>query len=165
MLTELLTTVVVAAGMAPSPPAAPARPIDYRAGTLSIPRLELTAPVYEGAALKQLDRGVGHLVQSRMPGTKRRVALFAHRVTPTLGRPYGPFRYIDRLRRGDRITITVRHWRYRYAVTGHKVIAATAWNDLRLGRHDGRLLLAACHPPGSAAFRYVVTAKPVPWRP
>jgi sortase A len=86
------------------------------------------------------------------------VALFAHRVTPTLGLAHGPFRYIDRLERGDRIIVRMPYGRYVYRVRGHRVVKADAWSAFRprLGRDV--LLLAACHPPDSSAYRYIVQA-------
>ena len=91
-----------------------------------------------------------------MSGT---VALFGHRVTPTLGLAHGPFRYINRLRPGARIIVRMPYGRYVYRVRGHTVVRANAWSAFRPRLGGDVLLLAACHPPGSAAYRYVVRAK------
>jgi sortase A len=76
-----------------------------------------------------------------------------------LGLAHGPFRYINRLRRGDRIIVRMPYGRYVYRVRGHKVVRANAWSAFRPTLGDDVLLLAACHPPGSSAYRYVVRAK------
>jgi LPXTG-site transpeptidase (sortase) family protein len=54
--------------------------------------------------------------------------------------------------------VRVPYGRYTYRVRSHRVVKADAWSAFKpkLGREE--LLLAACHPPGSAAYRYVVEA-------
>ena len=130
-----------------------------RYGSVQIPRLRLNAPISAGARLRELAASVGHLESTYWPGMGGTVALFAHRVTPTLGLPHGPFRYIDRLRPGHRIVVTMPYGRYVYRVTGHRVVHRKAWKAFRAELGEERLLIAACHPPGSAAQRYVVIAE------
>lgn len=133
--------------------------VGARYGRVEIPRLQLDAPVREGARLRELAKGVGHLPSTYWPGMGGTVALFAHRVTPTLGKSHGPFRYLDRLRLGDRITVVMPYGRYVYRVTEHRVVDASAWKEFRARLGNEQLLIAACHPPGSAASRYVVVAE------
>lgn len=127
-----------------------------RYGLLEVPRLHLRAPIYSGASLRELNKGVGHLDSTYWPGMGGTVALFSHRVTPTLGLPHGPFRYLPRLRSGDVLRVRMPYGTYRYRVVKERIVTATDWRTFRakLGRET--LLLAACHPAGSAAYRYVV---------
>jgi sortase A len=134
-----------------------------RYGAIIVPALDLRAPLRQlpkrGTGERVLDVSVGHLPSTYGPGMGGTVALFGHRVTPTLGLPHGPFRYIDRLKRGDRIIVRMPYGRYAYRVRGHRVVRADAWSAFKPKLDGDVLLLAACHPPGSAAFRYVVRAR------
>ncbi len=78
---------------------------DQAYAVLRIPRIGLTAPVAEGTGKGGvLDRGyVGHYTRTAQAGQAGNFALAGHRNT------HGePFRRIDRLRGGDRITVETR---------------------------------------------------------
>ncbi|MFE2842054.1 class E sortase [Streptomyces scopuliridis] len=90
---------------------APARSLSF--AILRIPRLNLTVPVAEGVDKHRvLDRGfVGHYPGAALPGQIGNVALAAHRNT------HGePFRYLDRVRPGDTVTLTTVDGDFRYRV-------------------------------------------------
>jgi sortase A len=131
-----------------------------RLGTIVIPRLHLNAPMREGTDASELNLGPGHFAWTDLPGQGGTVAIAAHRTT------YGAwFRQLDELIPGDTIEVTIvprfGGGSFHYVVTGHRIVP---WNsDRTLVRDKGfeRLILSACHPPGSAAFRYVVFAYPV----
>jgi sortase A len=164
MLAELITGVAFTVTPAAPPPIQVTPPPTGAAyGTVAIPAIGIRAPIRQlparGTGKRVLDRGVGHLPSTYGPGMSGTVALFGHRVTPTLGLARGPFRYINRLRPGARIIVRMPYGRYVYRVRGHKVVRANAWSAFRPRLGGDVLLLAACHPPGSAAYRYVVRAK------
>jgi sortase A len=164
MLAELAAGVALTVTPAAPPPIEVALPASgARYGTVAIPAIGIRAPIRQlparGSGKRVLDRGVGHLPSTYGPGMSGTVALFGHRVTPTLGLAHGPFRYIDRLRRGDRIVVRMPYGRYVYSVRGHRVVKKDAWAAFRPRLDADVLLLAACHPPGSAAYRYVVRAE------
>jgi sortase A len=164
MLLELITGVAFTVTPAVPPPIQVTPPPTGAAyGTVAIPAIGIRAPIRQlparGTGKRVLDRGVGHLPSTYGPGMSGTVALFGHRVTPTLGLAHGPFRYINRLRPGARIIVRMPYGRYVYRVRGHKVVRANAWSAFRPRLGGDVLLLAACHPPGSAAYRYVVRAK------
>lgn len=107
---------------------------------------------------RDLDRGPGHYPSTTVPGLGGTVAIAGHRVTPVGGRPYGPFYFIDRLRRGDRIVLTMPYATFVYRVGRHVVVpAAATWFERYAGRE--RLVLSACTPKFSARFRWVVFAR------
>lgn len=168
MLAEFMVGValVVAPATAPAPLHVSPPPTGGGYGTVAIPALGLRAPIRQlpprGRGEHVLDESVGHLPSTYGPGMGGTVALFGHRVTPTLGLAHGPFRYIDRLHRGDRIIVRMPYGRYVYRVQDHRVVRATAWAAFTAKLDGEVLLLAACHPPGSAAFRYVVRATSSP---
>lgn len=136
--------------------------IGQQAGTLEIPAIGITVPIIEGTLHPQLERGAGHLYKTAWPGDPHGTTiLFAHRVTPVLKWNHGPFRYIDRLESGDRIVAVMPYGRVVYRVLGHRIIRAERWKRYRPRSGRERLLIVACHPAGSAAFRYVVVSERV----
>jgi sortase A len=151
-------------GFPPPAPAlvAPAHVIRAGAdlGSVYIPKLAEHTPFFEGTSAGVLARGAGHYRQTSLPsemgGT---VAIAAHRVTPVGSRPYGPFRYLDRLRQGDRIVVRFRGRRYIYGVYGRRVVKPTAGWVLMRTRRFPRLVLTTCTPPHTATFRLVVFAR------
>jgi sortase A len=76
------------------------------------------------------------------------IGIAGHRTTYTR-----PFHNLPNLRRGDLIQLDRRVFRVR------KTAVVRPW-EVWVLRHRG-LVLSACHPAGSAAFRFVVVAAPV----
>lgn len=172
-----------AAEAAPAAPAeadAPARPRsaprwDQAYAVLRIPRIGLTAPVAEGTSKGGvLDRGyVGHYARTAQAGQAGNFALAGHRNT------HGePFRRIDRLRGGDRITVETRDAVYTYTVG--KRLARTAPSDSGVIAPVPRsnittsagysapgyyLTLTTCTPEFSSRYRLVVWGKLTSMRP
>jgi sortase A len=97
---------------------------DQAYAVIRIPRLGLVAPVAQGISKSGvLDKGyVGHYPRTAQPGRPGNFALAGHRNT------HGePFRYINRLRRGDRIDIETRDAVYTYTVG--RTLARTSPRD------------------------------------
>jgi sortase A len=119
---------------------------------IELPSLKRRYVVVEGTDTATLRRGPAHYPATALPGEGRTVAVAGHRTT------YGaPFRTIDRLRRGDRITLTLPYGRFTYRVEQQRIVAPSATHVVRdVGRE--RLVLTACHPLYSAAKRIVVFA-------
>lgn len=109
----------------PARPAADPPPAQESAyGVLRIPRLGVVVPVAQGVDKRAvLDKGyVGHYPGTAQPGAEGNFALAGHRNT------HGePFRYINRLRAGDELTVDVRGRRYTYVVG--KVLPETSARD------------------------------------
>jgi LPXTG-site transpeptidase (sortase) family protein len=118
---------------------------------ISIPRLHLKSQVFPAA---ELDLGPSWWPVTGRPGGGDTVAIAGHRTTHT-----HPFYYLERLRRDDVVYVTYRGRAYRYRVTGSRVIPSTHLHIADAVGHE-RLLLTACTPRGSAAFRLVVEARP-----
>ncbi len=119
--------------------------------SIEIPSIGLTAPVSEGIWLTVLDRGPGHWPGTAAPGGWGNVVIAGHRVTFTQ-----PFRHIDDLVPGDTVVLTDATGRYTYSVTGSSVVTPEEV-DIVTQRAGRTITLFACHPPGSAAYRYVVS--------
>ncbi|MFJ5076086.1 class E sortase [Streptomyces sp. NPDC088553] len=140
---------------------------------LRIPRLGLTVPVAHGVSKRSvLDKGyVGHYPGTAAPGRTGNFALAGHRNT------HGePFRYINRLARGDVISVRTRGATYTYRVD--RILPRTAPRDVGVVRAVPRsvvspsygydapgayLTLTTCTPEFSSAYRLVVWAKLVSW--
>jgi sortase A len=133
----------------------PGKPI----GRIRIPRIGLSRIVVEGTGHDDLQKGPGHYPKQPLPGAPGTVAIAGHRTT------YGaPFRTIDKLRRGDRITLDMPYGTITYSVERTRIVPPTAvWVTQRVS-YD-RLVLTACHPLYSAAQRIVVFAREVDERP
>ncbi len=128
-------------------------------GRIRAPRLGSSWVVVEGTGNSALKSGPGHYPTSSLPGLPGTTAIAGHRTT------YGaPFRDIDRLRSGDRITMEMPYATVEYRVEGHRVVDPSDTGTLRdIGRP--RLVLSACTPLYSAAQRWVVLARQVAVRP
>ena len=121
-------------------------------GTIEIPKLGLSVPLNQGISLKTIDRGPSHWPGTSLPGRAGNTVIAGHRVTHSK-----PFRHIDTLVSGDEIIFTVEGVRSVYHVTDHEVVTPDAtWIVSQTS--DSRATLFACHPPGSARYRYVVRA-------
>jgi sortase A len=124
-------------------------------GRLRIERLGLDIVLVNGTDKKSLRKGPGRDRRSFMPGEGKLVYIAGHRTTYL-----APFGDIDRLRKGDSVSIEVPYGTFTYAVTGHRIVEADDMSVLRSPERE-TLRLQACHPRFFASHRYIVFAKPV----
>src|SRR3954452_23476730 len=128
-------------------------------GRIRIPRLGASFVVVKGTDAGDLRKGPGSYPQAPLPGAPGTVAIAGHRTT------YGaPFRHIDRLGRGNTITVTMPYGRFTYRVESRRIVAPDALWVINRVRYD-RLVLSACHPLYSASKRIVVFARLVSTQP
>jgi len=119
-------------------------------GTIEIPRLGLSTTLYQGIALSTIDHGPSHWPGTALPGELGNVVVAGHRVTHSR-----PFRHIDELQPGDRVVFTVGGKRFEYEMVANEVVTPTGLHIIEQ-RPEHAATLFACHPPGSARYRYVV---------
>ena len=119
-------------------------------GTIEIPKLGLTRPMFEGIRLATLDNGPGHWPGTALPGEVGNVVVAGHRVSHNQ-----EFRNIDQLLPGDEVIMSTLSGRHVYRVRSTEVVAPEAiWIvDQTYAR---TATLFACHPPGSVRERIVV---------
>ncbi|MFF9144093.1 class E sortase [Streptomyces sp. NPDC014861] len=155
----------------PARPAAPSAvppPSGATFAVLRIPRIGLTVPVARGISKsKVLDRGyVGHYPGTAAPGRPGNVALAGHRNT------HGePFRYVNRLRKGDEIVLRTREGTYTYRVD--QILPVTSPRDTGViqpvprsivkpsygySRAGSYLTLTTCTPEFTSRHRLIVWA-------
>jgi sortase A len=114
---------------------------------ISIPSIGVSDYVVEGTDAGNLRKGPGHYPKTPLPGEKGTVAIAGHRTT------YGaPFRRLDKLKRGDKITLDMPYGRFVYRVQGTKIVDDSDFSVLDRKPYN-RLVLTACHPLYSAAQR------------
>lgn len=122
-------------------------------GRIEIPRLGKRFVFVSGVSAAELKKGPGHYHTTALPGEHGTIGIAGHRTTHA-----APFRNIDRLRPGDRISVRMPYGRFAYEVEGRIVVSPTNTGSLRRVAHD-RIALTTCHPPSSDAKRLVVTAR------
>lgn len=150
------TTVVTAPSVVPAnrpinPPKNPYQAEPYTViGSIEIPKLGLRAPIGEGIALTTIDRGPSHWPGTAMPGQVGNVVIAGHRVTHTR-----PFRNIDQLVPGDEVIFEVGGQRWTYRMTSYEIVTPDQTRIVQQTPTPTATLFA-CHPPGSARYRYVV---------
>lgn len=123
------------------------------AGVLSLPKLNVVAPVESGTGDAELNVAVGHADSTPWPGTAGTAVLLAHDVSY--------FANIDQLALGDVVDYRVGCTTYVFHVTGHQVVTAGSAVPQLAG--DG-LVLDTCWPTNALWFtpnRYLVEAHEV----
>jgi len=133
--------------------AAPALVDGVSIGEIQIPRLGLAAMVVQGDSAAILQRAVGHLAETALPGEPGNVVLAGHRDTF--------FRPLKRVRTGDAITLKTRNGDFEYLVESTAVVRPT---DLEVIQPTNRrtLTLITCFPfsyVGPAPDRFIVRAR------
>lgn len=121
-------------------------------GLIEIPKIGLTHRTFHGITLRNIDRGPSHWPGTAMPGETGNTVFAGHRTTHG-----APFRRIHELVPGDEIFFTVAGLRTRYLVTGHQVVTPKQL-EIVAPTATPTATLFACHPPGSASYRYVIRA-------
>jgi sortase A len=122
-------------------------------GRLKIGRLGANFVIVKGADPSDLRKGPGTFDDLPLPGAGPTVAIAGHRTTYL-----APFRHLDHLEPGDRITVEMPYATFTYRVQRTRIVAPDAVSVLRDVGYD-RLVLSACHPLFSAAQRIVVVSR------
>ncbi len=126
----------------------PGRPL----ALLRIPTIELTVPVFDGTGALTLNRGVGRIRGTALPGKPGNLAIAGHRD--------GFFRGLKGLRRGDVVELLLPGRTERFVVDRIAVVSPENLSVLA-PRPVSSLTLVTCYPfyyLGRAPKRYVVEA-------
>ncbi len=121
-------------------------------GTLTIPRLGLTAPVFDGTDTLTLDRGLGRIDGTASMESEGNVGIAGHRD--------GFFRGLKDIVRGDLIEVTTPSAIDFYVVDGTKIVSPQDVSVLQ-PTSSARLTLVTCYPfyfVGDAPKRFIVEA-------
>jgi sortase A len=119
---------------------------------LSIPRLRLDVPVFEGTDGLTLDQGAGRIAGTAKPGESGNIGIAAHRD--------GFFRSLKDIHMGDRIELAQLQHQFIYTVDNIMVVDPSDTTALK-ARAQPSLTLVTCYPfyfVGDAPRRYIVQA-------
>ena len=128
---------------------------DEMFGVISIPAMELEMPIFLGATEQHMAEGAAHLSQTSLPigGTNTNSVIAGHRGYN--GASY--FRYIDKLKVGDLVSVTNLWERLTYRVCEIKIIDPHDVTEILIQPGRELLTLLTCHPYASGGRqRYVV---------
>jgi sortase A len=129
-------------------------------GRIEAPGMDgLNMVFVQGTDESSLELGPGHYPETAMPGQGKTVAIAGHRTTYL-----APFRHIDSLNPGDKITLKMPYGTFIYSVQKTEIVDP---GDVGVIHDTGyeRLVLSACNPVYSAAQRYIVFARLVHTEP
>ncbi|HSQ21574.1 MAG TPA: class D sortase, partial [Coriobacteriia bacterium] len=121
-------------------------------GTLTIPALRQSFPVIEGTGTEELKRGVGHLIQTAMPGEPDNCVISGHRDTV--------FSRLGELEKGDVFVIETATGTYTYEISRVRIVHKDD-RTVVVPTDHAVLTVSTCYPfqyVGSAPDRYVLIA-------
>jgi sortase A len=123
-------------------------------GRIEAPGMDgLNMVFVQGTDEASLELGPGHYPETAMPGQGRTIGIAGHRTTYL-----APFRHIDSLQPGDKITLKMPYGTFVYGVQKSEIVDPS---DVGIIHDTGyeRLVLSACNPLYSASQRYIVYAR------
>jgi sortase A len=118
-------------------------------GRIKVGRLGVNMILVNGTDHGSLTKGPGRDLRTYMPGQNELVYIAGHRTTYL-----APFAHIERLRRGDGVTLELPYATFRYAIVRHVIVPADDVARL-VSPHHELLALQACHPRFFATERYI----------
>jgi sortase A len=121
-------------------------------GRIEISRIGVAVIIAEGTDEKTLQRAVGHIMGTALPGEQGNVALAGHRDTF--------FRELRNIRQDDEVTLTTPVGSFNYRVDSIKVVAPEDIEVLK-DSDESILTLVTCYPfyfVGPAPKRFIVRA-------
>jgi len=130
------------------------RPRGSVLGRFEIPRLNLSYALLEGTDNRTLDKSIGHVEGTGLPGEIGNIGIAGHRNTH--------FRKLEWIRRGDEIVLTSPQGRFRYVVEWSRMFTPGDIEVLDVS-HGPAVTLITCFPfeyVGSAPLRLIVRALP-----
>src|SRR3954454_6005463 len=123
-------------------------------GQFEVPRLKLSYVLLEGTDNRTLDKSIGHVEGTGLPGESGNISIAGHRNTH--------FRKLEWIRRGDEIVVTSPSGQYRYRVEWMRLFRPDDIGVLDAA-HGPAVTLITCFPfeyVGSAPLRYIIRALP-----
>jgi sortase A len=119
---------------------------------LRIPKIDLEVPVFVGTDDLTLNRGVGLIEGTALPGEEGNIGIAGHRD--------GFFRGLKDVRQGDTVELTTQEQTFTFVIDGIAVVEPSDTSVLSQREHPS-LTLVTCYPfyfIGNAPKRYIVQA-------
>lgn len=123
-----------------------------RVGTITLPSLKLSWPIFEGTTESQLARGVGHYVKSVLPGETDNSVLAGHRTTV--------FNRLGELKVKDLILVKTKAGTFTYQIRKFRIVKRTD-RTVIVPTDTAVLTLSTCYPfnnIGITDHAYIVIA-------
>lgn len=123
-----------------------------RIGTITLPNLKLSWPIYQGTTDAELAKGVGHFSKSVLPGQKDNSVLSGHRTTV--------FNRLGKLSQGQLILVKTSAGTFTYKVRSSRIVLKTD-RTVIVPTKSAVLTLTTCYPfnnLGATDHAYVVSA-------
>lgn len=121
-------------------------------GSLSISVLEQKLPIFQGTGTKELKKGVGHYIQSVLPGEEDNCVLSGHRDTV--------FAKLGKLKIGDQLIIETSAGTFTYVIKKLRIVDKDDRTVIVPTDH-AVLTLTTCYPfrfVGNAPYRYIISS-------
>lgn len=122
-------------------------------GELAIPALKMNLPIYEGTTEKEFKKGVGHYIQSVLPGEPDNCVVSGHRTTV--------FAKLGRLKVDDYLIIKTEVGKYTYQIKKIRIVDKED-RTVIVPTEKATLTVTTCYPfryIGSAPKRYILVAE------
>lgn len=128
---------------------------------LSIPKINLTIPIYHGISETVLSKGAGHVPTTSLPigQNNSHCVLIGHRGLPGSSL----FTRLDELENEDIIFIEVLNETLAYEVDSIEVVLPEEAQEFEIQQGQDRLTLVTCTPYGINSHRLLVHAHRVPF--
>ncbi len=121
-------------------------------GELSIPKIDAAYPIYEGTEENELDLGVGHYINSVLPGEIDNCVLSGHRNTV--------FDQLGEIEKGDSLIVTTSAGTFEYLVQKIRIVEEDD-ETVIVPKPKATLTVTTCYPftyVGAAPQRYILVA-------
>lgn len=122
-------------------------------GSLSIPKLEQTIPIFYGDSEQILKKGIGHIRGTALPGEASNSVLAGHRDTF--------FRHLEQLVVGDKLIVERSNTYYMYKIKKIRIVEKDD-STVIVPKPRHTLTLITCYPftfIGPAPQRYIIEAE------
>ena len=123
-------------------------------GYLSIPKIDVLLPIYHGTEEVVLQRAIGHIEGSSLPGggAGTHCVVSGHRGLPGAKL----LTDLDRMVKGDTFMLTVLNETYTYEVDQIRVVLPDNLDDLEIDPEQDYVTLVTCTPYGVNSHRLLV---------
>lgn len=128
-------------------------------GSIQIPSVKITLPIYHGTSDSVLEVGAGHLEGSSLPigGTGTHAVITGHRGLPSAKL----FTDLDKVVEGDYVVIHILNETLTYQVNQIRIVEPSEIEQLKIEPDKDQLTLVTCTPYGINTHRILITGQRV----
>ncbi len=136
---------------------------DGMMGTVEVPKINITIPIFHTTDKEVLEKAAGHLEGSSLPvgGEDTHAVITAHRGLPSAAL----FTDLDKLEKGDHFLLHILKETLCYEVDKISVVVPENTDDLAVEEGEDLVTLLTCTPYGVNSHRLLVRGHRVPYVP